>query len=218
MKRLNKFDEFINEYNYKFDDSEFDDSEFDDSEFNDPDFDDSVFDDPTMGGLSINNLQLAADKYKTKEIFRENDPRAYDIALKSNLLDYLFNKQSKQVTKGYWTEENLQKEADKYKLRNDLRNNNASAYNSACENGLLDKIFKNHTNKGYSEKHNPNNVFTKKQLQNIANHYKTRREFQNSNSAAYSNAVRNSLLDELFKDHENQGYKGNQRQNNKNKN
>ena len=120
------------------------------------------------------------------------------------------------MPKGYWTEENLQKEADKYELRNDFKDNNASAYNIACDKDILDKLFNDHENQGYAEKHNPNKVFTKKQLQNIVNKYKTRREFQKNDSEAYSNAVRNSLLDELFKDKPNQGYKGNQRQNNKN--
>ena len=48
-----------------------------------------------------------------------------------------------------WTEKELQDEADKYESRVEFQSKNKSAYSAACNRVLLDKLFKNHTNKGY---------------------------------------------------------------------
>jgi len=57
----------------------------------------------------------------------------------------------KQKIRGYWTEENLQKEVDKYQTREELKKNNIYVYKVAYTKKLLDKLFNNHINNGYKE-------------------------------------------------------------------
>jgi len=67
-------------------------------------------------------LQDEVNKYKTRGEFWKNNSVAANIALKKGLMNNLFNKHQnlgntdKQVISGYWTEEKLQKEANKYKI------------------------------------------------------------------------------------------------------
>ena len=51
---------------------------------------------------------------------------------------------------GHWSKEDIQKEADKYKTRNDFNKGSSSIYYATIRRGLLDELFKNHPNKGYN--------------------------------------------------------------------
>ena len=105
-----------------------------------------------------------------------------------------------------WSKENLQKEVNKYKTRNDFRKNNISAYNTAVHNKLLNNLFKNHINNGYIQIQKKSGYWTKEKLQEEANKYETRHEFRKNNYSAHTQATKHKLLDELFKNHTNQGY------------
>ena len=109
----------------------------------------------SLGGFTVKwtkkSLQREADKYKTRYEFSKNNINAYSSAVRKKLLDELFKNHSNQgmVIKksGYWTIDQIQKEADKYSTRGEFKEHSASAYQAA--KGMLDHIFRNHKNKGY---------------------------------------------------------------------
>jgi len=105
-----------------------------------------------------------------------------------------------------WNNISLQKEVNKYKTRSEFSSKNYSAYNYARKNNLLDEIFKNHTNNGYSDKQKKSHFWTKEIAQECANKYKTRRNFQKIQNGGYLYAVRNNILDEIFNEQFNFGY------------
>ena len=101
--------------------------------------------------------------------------------------------------------ETLKKEAEKYKTRQNFKKNSKAAYSAAINRNLIDELFKNHLNKGYVENIKPRYYWTYDKLQEEVNKYKTRGEFQ-KNSSAYKIAYKKKLLDDLFKNHVNNGY------------
>lgn len=105
-----------------------------------------------------------------------------------------------------WNIVSVQKESNKYKTRSEFSSKNFSAYNYARKNNLLDEIFKNHPNNGYSDKQKKSNFWTKDIAQEYANKYKTRGEFQKNEKGGYLYALRNNILDEIFNEHFNFGY------------
>lgn len=50
-----------------------------------------------------------------------------------------------------WTIEKLQEEANKYNTRTEFYKKSSSAYSIATQRKLIDKLFKNHNNLGYSK-------------------------------------------------------------------
>lgn len=91
----------------------------------------------------------------------------------------------------------------KPELNFDFRKNNILAYKSAWKKNLLDELFKNHTNKGYTIA--TIGYWSLKRLQDEANKYKTRNDFKIHNSRAYDAARK--VMNDLFKNHPNKGYK-----------
>ena len=104
-----------------------------------------------------------------------------------------------------WTKNSLQKEADKYETREDFRKNNSGAYVTSKRLKLLDKLFKNHPNNGYSEKQKAD--WTEEKLQEEADKYETMKDFRKNSSGAYYAAKSKKILDDLFKNHYNNGHK-----------
>jgi len=107
-------------------------------------------------------LKKEAKKYKTRGEFWTNSPSAASKACEKKLLNELFKNHINQgylcKPSGYWNEEKLQKEANKYQTRKELYDNNCSAYNIIRQNKLLDKIFKDHPNHGYLKKPKKKNI------------------------------------------------------------
>ena len=103
-----------------------------------------------------------------------------------------------------WTKIALQREVNKYKTRGEFQKN-STAYCSAVSHNLINELFKNHPNQGYTTSRNIRNYWTKDKLQEEANKFKTRNEFHEK-SKAYSIAQNKQIIDELFKNHPNQGY------------
>lgn len=108
--------------------------------------------------------------------------------------------------KNYWTEEKLQEEANKYKTRGEFWEKNSGAAKIALDKGLMDKLFNYHINFGYSDRQVISGYWTEEKLQEEADKYISRKEFRDSNRAAYSAAFKKNLLDSLFKNHINKGY------------
>jgi len=157
-------------------------------------------------------LQKEADKYEYRIDFYKNNTHAYSAAARKKLLDELFKNHknngysNNHVKYGYWNEEKIQEEANKYETRSEFREHNGSAYMTATKLKILNDIFKNHLNNGYSKDKKINGYWTEDKLQEEANKYTSIIDFYKNNTNAYSAAVRNKLLDELFKNHKNNGY------------
>jgi len=154
-------------------------------------------------------LQDEVNKYKTREELKKNNKTVYNSVWSKGLLDELFKNHPNHgysPRKRYWTKERLQDEVNKYNSINKLRKNNPNVYDLVWRYGLLDELFKNHPNKGYSTKQKRAGHWSKEKLQDEVNKYKTREDFYTNNRKAYGAAVRNKLVDELFKNHTNQGY------------
>jgi len=100
-----------------------------------------------------------------------------------------------------WTKNALQKEADKYKTRGYFQKNNSSAYNTSINKKLINELFKNHYNKGYSKKQQVKGYWTEENLQKEANKYKTKTELYKNNNYAYRIANSKKLLNKLFENY-----------------
>ena len=64
---------------------------------------------------------------------------------------------------------------------------------------ILNDLFKNHLNNGYSENRNIYGYWTDARLQEEANKYKNIKEFRKNNYNAYQTSKKRKLLNILFK-------------------
>jgi len=99
-----------------------------------------------------------------------------------------------------WNKKKLQNEVNKYETRYDFQKFSNGAYQAAVSKKILDELFKNHPNNGYTA------FWQLDRLQKEVDKYKTRKEFREKNLTAYKLASRKKILDELFNNHINQGY------------
>ena len=86
-----------------------------------------------------------------------------------------------------WTKEKCQKEALKYKTRNDFRKKSSGAYQYCIKNKIIDDICK-HMKVVIR--------WTKEKCQEESLKYKTRTEFRKS-SSAYKYAIRNNIINDV---------------------
>ena len=90
------------------------------------------------------NVIKESKKYKTRTEFYTNCSPAYRSAIKHQWIDELtWLKNERKVKRGFWTDENLKKEASKYATKQELLKNNKSAYVTAHKKGLLDLFYSN---------------------------------------------------------------------------
>lgn len=154
------------------------------------------------------SLQIEANKYINRREYQIKNSASYKSATSNGLLDELFkyhkNNGYTKNKNGYWTKELLQIEAGKYLTRNKLYLNNGSAYNAALKLNILDEIFKHLPNNGYNTIKPQKR--TKDEFQNEVNKYKNRKDFMENDIRTYKCVTKNGLLNELFKNHENNGY------------
>lgn len=105
-----------------------------------------------------------------------------------------------------WTKNKLQKIANEVQTRKEFYDKNKKAYNAASEYKLLNELFKNHPNNGHTKDRNHLGYWTKEKLQEEVNKNTTRKEFREKYKKVYNMAKEYKLLDELFKNHINNGY------------
>jgi len=117
-----------------------------------------------------------------------------------------YTKFTEKKVNGYWTKEKLQDEANKYKSRGEFWNNSAVAAGIASSKKLMDDLFKNHINQGFSINRKKDEYWTTNLLQIEVNKYETRMDFKNNNYPAYISTCHKKLIDDLFKNHVNCGY------------
>lgn len=104
--------------------------------------------------------------------------------------------------KGYWTFERCKKEARKYTSRKAFQLGSKVAYQKSFRKKWLNSIC-SHMN----QLKNPSNFWSNEKIQACANKCKTRREMGKRYSVAYAQACKLGILDEIFKNHKNFGYK-----------
>jgi hypothetical protein len=111
-----------------------------------------------------------------------------------------------------WSNKKLQEEANKYKTRGKFFNN-SSGYGVASSKKLMDELFKNHTNQGYTDKQKISGYWTIEKLREIVDKYNTRDEFRKNDNKFWIIAHNRNFMNDLFKNHPNQGYIRNQNKN-----
>jgi predicted GIY-YIG superfamily endonuclease len=127
-------------------------------------------------------------KYKTKNELHQNEKSAYWSAKQNGWYEEIC---SHMVSRN-WTIEKCQEEALKYNTRVDFVKGCHRAYDYAQKNNLLDVVCSHMT-----EGNKPLNYWTKERCYEEALKCKTRKEFYQNHSSAYSSASLNGWLDEI---------------------
>lgn len=104
-----------------------------------------------------------------------------------------------------WTKDKLYKLVKQFNTRNEFKKKASGAYSAAVKYKILDDLFKDHINKGL--KYKERRFLSFDELQKEANKYLTRMDFQKNDPGSYTKARLNNILDKLFKNHPNQGFK-----------
>ena len=101
-------------------------------------------------------LQEESNKYQTRGEFWLKSGSAAMAARKKGIFDKIFENHKNvgysedRVHRDHWTKEILQEECNKYSTRLEFKKNNYIAYKASHRKKLLDELFKNHKNKGYT--------------------------------------------------------------------
>ena len=91
-----------------------------------------------------NNIMKEAKKYSTKEEFKKGNLTAFLAAYRYGFIDEMeWLAQRKQHKWGYWTYENIEKEALKYNTKTEFFKKNQTAYRAALKLGIIDDFFLN---------------------------------------------------------------------------
>ena len=106
-----------------------------------------------------------------------------------------------------WTKEATRAEAAKYETRGAFQVGSPSAYNAALKYHWLKEFFADHPNQGYSKKKLPDGWWTLERLKEIAKNFKYRDQMAKMSPGAHDAALNLGILNEIFSDHENKGYK-----------
>lgn len=98
-----------------------------------------------VGGKTVKwikeRCQVEALKYDTRNEFKIKSPNAYHAALRNKWIDEICSHMSyKNNPSGYWTKEVCQKEASRYRNREDFKKS-GGAFGSSYRNGWLDEFF-----------------------------------------------------------------------------
>ena len=90
------------------------------------------------------NIMDEAMKYSSKKEFKEHNLSAFLSAYKYGYIDEMPRLiTQKQHKKGYWTYDNIEKEALKYNTKSQFANGNNTAYRAALKLGIIDDFFIN---------------------------------------------------------------------------
>jgi predicted GIY-YIG superfamily endonuclease len=99
------------------------------------------------GYWTIDRVREEALKYNNKKSF-EKGSSSYQIAHKNGWLDDVCSHMiNGRKSNGYWTFENVSKEALKFIKRSDFKRESSSAYSTALRNGWLDQVCSHMINK-----------------------------------------------------------------------
>lgn len=91
----------------------------------------------------IDSITREGLKYTSRKEFKEKSEYVYKLALKYNIIDNISHKLKSNIIKSnFWTKDNCQNEANKYKNRTDFNKKSPNAYKIACKNSWMDDICK----------------------------------------------------------------------------
>lgn len=141
------------------------------------------------GYWTYENLKIEAEKFSSRKEFRDNNKWAYELALKNGIPDIVYGKYVAKKTK--WTDEAIMLEMKKYNTPSDFIKNNKHAYDVSVKRGLITKRFVDFVHK------NKLSDYTLDVLQEVANKYQTRSQFQRQDAKYYRAAHRKGILDEV---------------------
>lgn len=90
------------------------------------------------------NIMSEAMNFSTKEEFKKGNLTAFLAAYKYGYIDEMvWLVRQKQHKNGYWTYENIEREALKYNTKTEFFNGNQTAYRAALKMGVIDDFFLN---------------------------------------------------------------------------
>ena len=145
-----------------------------------------------IGKWNYETCLKEAKKYRTRTEFSQNNPGAYDAARRNGWLNEYDFFETKRKPKVYWNRETCFEEAKKYKSRNELKENNNSAYCAALKNGWLDDYT------WFEMKHKPKEYWNNETCYLEAKKYKSKKEFHDKCRFAYELAKTNGWLDDYI--------------------
>lgn len=89
-----------------------------------------------------NNVFIESKKYVSRTDFYHKCSPAYRSAIKHGWIDEMvWLKNERKVKRGFWTFENIKKEAEKYRNKKEFFKNNKSAYIIANKKGILNMLY-----------------------------------------------------------------------------
>lgn len=152
-----------------------------------------VFLNKPTGYWTKDKCQEEALKYNGRKAFYKGSTSAYSYASKNKWLDEICSHMVfLHKPNGYWSKENCQIEALKYKTRRTFRLGSGSAYQSASRNNWIDEICSH-----MKQLKKPSGYWTKENCYKEALKYNTRNEFRIGNHIPYQIACRNNWIDEM---------------------
>lgn len=131
-----------------------------------------------------------ARKYGSRMEFKKNSQFVYSMAFARDLMVVACANMIKPINAKKWTYETLSLETKKYNTKKDLRKNASGAYSAAQKLGILNQIC---THMEYPIVSH-NKKWTELKLKEEAKTYKTKKEFKENASGAYSVATRMGIL------------------------
>lgn len=138
-------------------------------------------------------VHQSALKYKTKEEWKEKDPKPAYAAYDKGWMDEVTTHMEGNKPKGYWTKKNCREEAKKYKTKGEFFNNSGTAYSISLKKKWLNEFYPNQTRR----KRTDPSIYTYEYCKKQAKKYSGRTEYnQNCPSGFY--AIKNKWMEEFF--------------------
>lgn len=138
------------------------------------------------------NVLADAKQYSYKTAWAKGNSSAYNAAKKYGWFEEVCSHMvSPKVPMGHWTLENLIADAKKYRTRADWKRGNQSAYATACQRDLLEQCCAN-----MERDRKPDGYWTKAQVIETAQRYKTIAEWSLAESGAYDAAKTKGWMDD----------------------
>jgi len=153
---------------------------------------------------TFDKVKKEAKKYKNRWDFQQFGRKAYDAAISHNWLNDVCEHMEGNKPAGYWTKENVRKEAKKYKTKGEFFNNGGSAYNYALNNNWLDEFYPNQKR---AKRKDPS-FYTYDVCKKIASKYSKKGEFSKSEDKTYYYySWKNKWLNDFFPKNNNNNFK-----------
>ncbi len=141
----------------------------------------------------LDNCIQTAKRYSNRVELRKNEKGCHDAILKHGWQDICFSHMNSRIRE--YTIDQLVAIALKYKNHRSFITNDSGAYYAAKNKGILDEITKHMSPKRIIHKFDQNP--SKKECQDIARKYETRKEFRNQEPLYYNYIYHKGWLDEI---------------------